>query len=1016
MICDSVLSKRLHCALDNPYLTNLLGGKTVENRRYRGSPLANAIALALGVAAVSPAMAQEANQTVLEEVVVTGIRASMESSMNLKRDSIGVVDGIVAEDIGKFPDTNLAESLQRITGVSIDRVNGEGSRITVRGVGPDFNLVLLNGRQMPASSIEATTVSNSRAFDFANLASESIAAVEVYKTSRASIPTGGIGATINIKTARPLDNPGLTLNMGVKGVVDQSSNKSDTMTPEVSGIYSQTFADGMFGIAITGSYQDRKSGYNQAAVPGGWRTFKGDEVNWGTIPLDGQPGSENITNRPGPDDIYSVPQNINYSFNELERKRTNGQVTLQFRPVDAVTATLDYTYSELKIQQQRNELSAWFNFGPSVSSWTDGPVAAPIVYSETIVPANSDIAMAGSLYGTKNQNDSLGFNLRWEASDTLGFELDYHNSTAESGADSPYGSNNSLGVAEFLRGTTTVDFSKDFPVLSIDLPPGVTALDPAQMITTGSSFRNSYMKSEIEQAQLKGDLKIDDDSGLDFGVSLTTVKNRSAFSNVQQDYWGGVSGDSAANYPDSIWIPDTVRPYFSNISGSNNPNLFNQFFRWDFATVRAAAAAANPGLSYLPTDVFSTDRRVKEESKSAFLQYNRGFELADRQAHLAAGLRYEKTDVTSSALVPIANSLSWNSINEISINYAADAGFTTLKGKYDYLLPSLDFDVEVTNNVVARASYSETIGRPGWGDIQGGQTLDQIVRVDGGTGAQGDPGLKPLLSKNIDLSVEWYYAPGSYASVGYFHKSIDNYVGVTQVVETPFDLPNPAQGAYVDQAIADGGCASTDPTCIRNYIFTTLAGSPGVTVTGQDVNGNYTGSIVGQPGDPLTPFRITVPANQRSATLDGWELAVQHMFWDTGFGVSANLTLVDSNLKYDNSVIGEQFALEGLSDSANLVAFYEKNKWQARLAYNWRDQFLSGRFDGAGPNPVYTEPYGQYDMNVSYQATERLNVFVEGINVTNEIQRLHGRVQNQAEYVTQTGARYMIGARYNFGK
>src|SRR3546814_485423 len=114
--------------------------------------------------------------------------------MNLKRDSQGIVDGIVAEDIGKFPDTNLAESLQRISGVSIDRSMGEGSKVTVRGVGPDFNLVLLNGRQMPASSIEATNASNSRAFDFANLASESISEVEVYKTSRAATPTGGIGA------------------------------------------------------------------------------------------------------------------------------------------------------------------------------------------------------------------------------------------------------------------------------------------------------------------------------------------------------------------------------------------------------------------------------------------------------------------------------------------------------------------------------------------------------------------------------------------------------------------------------------------------------------------------------------------------------------------------------------------------------------------------------------------------------------------------------------------------------
>jgi TonB-dependent receptor len=244
----------------------------VNDRALKRKPVAQAISLILGTAALAPAFAQDS--TALEEVIVTGIRGSLTSSMNLKRESQGVVDGIVAEDIGKFPDTNLAESLQRISGVSIDRTIGgsEGSRVTVRGVGPDFNLVLLNGRQMPTSSLEETTASNSRAFDFANLASEAISAVEVFKTSRASTPTGGIGATIDIRTARPLDNPGAHSIFGVKGVVDTSADnlpdalQGDSVTPEVSGIYSNTFADDKFGVAISASYQERHLGFNQAAV------------------------------------------------------------------------------------------------------------------------------------------------------------------------------------------------------------------------------------------------------------------------------------------------------------------------------------------------------------------------------------------------------------------------------------------------------------------------------------------------------------------------------------------------------------------------------------------------------------------------------------------------------------------------------------------------------------------------------------------------------------------------------
>ena len=203
--------------------------------------------------------------------------------------------------------------------------------------------------------------------------------------------------------------------------------------------------------------------------------------------------------------------------------------------------------------------------------------------------------------------------------------------------------------------------------------------------------------------------------------------------------------------------------------------------------------------------------------------------------------------------------------------------------------------------------------------------------------------------------------------------------------------------------------------CIRNFIFINHAGDPGVVRGPDDVNGNQTGTFAGQPGDPIATFAITSPANQRSASLDGWEFNVQHLFGASGFGVAANYTIVDSGLQYDNYNLGEQFALEGLSDSANLVVFFEKDQWSARAAYNWRDEFLAGRFDGTGlPNPVYTEAYGQLDVNLGYQWNENLTFQAEVINATDEIQRLHGRTKNQVLFVTQTGPRYMIGFRYKF--
>ena len=211
------------------------------------------------------------------------------------------------------------------------------------------------------------------------------------------------------------------------------------------------------------------------------------------------------------------------------------------------------------------------------------------------------------------------------------------------------------------------------------------------------------------------------------------------------------------------------------------------------------------------------------------------------------------------------------------------------------------------------------------------------------------------------------------------------------------------------------GC--TTPACIRQFIFNNHAGDPGVTIQRRDPDGNIVGTIAGLAGDPIASFDVTVPSNQRSASLDGWEFNIQHLFGATGFGVSANYTLVDSGLTYDNYNRKDQFALLGLSDAANLVAFYENEKFQVRAAYNWRDEFLAATFDGSGsPNPVYTEAYGQLDFNASYNWNENLTLAFEAINLTDEIYRQHGRTDHQLIMVQQTGPRYMIGARYKFGQ
>ena len=982
----------------------------------KSNPKRISLAVASACAAfVIPAYAQDSGNNspsdtvvptgAVQQVVVSGIRQSMASSLNLKRNSDGIVDGIVAEDIGKFPDTNLAESLQRISGVSIDRQNGEGQKITVRGVGPDFNMVLLNGRQMPTSNLGDL---NGRAFDFSNLASEAISQLQVYKTSRAETPTGGIGATVNVMTARPLDKLGTFSSIGVKAVHDTSASNvpgddrtGKSTTPEFSGIYSTTSKDGRFGFGVSASYQERNLGYAQASVSSGWKgPYRADESGYGTIPQTG------AVNRPDGSDVYQVPQNLNYSFTGVKRQRTNSQLVFQFAPTKELTTTLDYTYSENKLHTKRNDVSAWFNFGPSTSTWTNGPVAAPLVYTEQLPAGTGDIAMGAGDFATKTENKSLGFNAQWRATADLKLEFDAHHSTAESMADSPFGSFNTLGTASFSRGNTSVDFSQDFPVLSIQ---GADYNRAPQQVT-GSNFQNGYMKGKIEQEQIKGRLRMLESSNLNFGLGAIKVDNRSALSNNQRDSWGGATKPS--DYPATLFHPATVRQYFDQIDGSGNPALFNNFYTFNFDQVRQTVAAASglPGL-YVPKTTFDTDQRTEEKSKHLYLQLNTDWDTA-LPMHTSIGVRYEKTDVVSTALVPASTAISWGSQNEFTVIQGAPT-FTTLTGKYHNLLPSVDWDMDIRSDMKVRASYGETIGRPRYDQIAGGQILNQLARVEGGTGSQGNPALKPVKSKNLDLSWEWYYAKQSFFSVNMFHKDLENYAGQSQVVETPFNLHTPVGGALWNEALANG-CANADTTCIRNYIFRNHAGSQGVTRGPDDASGNATGSIVGQPGDPVANFRITSFSNQKKASLKGAELNLQHMFGNSGFGVSANYTWVHSGLKYDNASVGEQFALVGLSNSANLVGIYEDAKWSVRAAYNWRDEFLSSTFDSAGPNPQYVEPYGQLDLSVGYNITDKLSVQFEAINLTDETARVHGRRKEQALYVTQSGPRYSLGARYKF--
>jgi TonB-dependent receptor len=272
-------------------------------------------------------------------------------------------------------------------------------------------------------------------------------------------------------------------------------------------------------------------------------------------------------------------------------------------------------------------------------------------------------------------------------------------------------------------------------------------------------------------------------------------------------------------------------------------------------------------------------------------------------------------------------------------------------------------------------------------------------------------------SSNIDLSAEWYFEDTSYVSVGYYQKDVDNFVGSAPVTENFYGLLDPSAGPRASQAIADLNAAgiSVNETSLFSQV---AANQLGETIYANGHNDNWYEAnvdILPESGDPEMLFQYQSPVNNKSAKIDGWELAVQHFFGETGFGMQANYTLVNGDIGFDLAAAPSvtQFALQGLSDTANVVMMYENYGFHARLAYNWRDSFLNNaaRFSS---EPEFVEEYTQIDLNIGYEFTENLTVSFEGINLTGENFRAHGRTSAQLWQLEQFGARYAIAMRYNF--
>lgn len=946
-----------------------------NNRFIKPSVLSMAIASVLSASPITAISAEDE----VEQITVKGIRSSIIKSMDMKRESQGVVDAISAEDIGKFPDANLAESLQRITGVSIDRQNGEGNQITVRGLGPSFNMVTLNGRQMPvASSPEQESISSanqSRGFNFAEIASESVTGVQVAKTARANIPTGGMGATVNVETARPLSF-GDTVLVNVSAIHDASVIEGDDLTPQFGGIVSKTFADGKFGVLANLSYSERQFSELSTHTDGWLRDDRSDDpasnyYAWCDSDPTSSCGDAEYVYRPATN-ISEVQHN--------ERRRLNGQLVFQAKPIEDMTVTLDYVMSRFERDQSRYQTGLFGVVGGSTITGTR------LTANNTVAQATRTGGAADALVYENElavENDSVGLNVKWNVNERLSLNFDAHNSKAES---QPGGElNDNLQLIQGPLGMNFgLDYSNDGVNIDIDDSgafrgqdqfgagdprPGVTEFQDVDGFSPlGSVIRNISIENTVKQYQFEGSY-LGDTYTLSAGLSYTDYEVETNAVSTGFFFQGlGDCTDCAEQFTrTSIDAPsgfDTVIEFDVN-------NLINSTFPTSIDEI----VANNPPTFF----------GVAEESTAFYINFEKDLDIADMPAQIAVGVRHESTDVTGAAFqtFPVSLTISTNTEGVVNFDPNRGAEYFEVEADYSVTLPSIDFSIEPMDDHLVRLSYGRSIARPDLNSLRPITTISDY-RPENSTAGAGNPGLKPYLSDNLDISYEWYYDEGSYLSVAYFNKKVSDYIATETVPETISDANgNPLldpQGRYVPNAPSD----------------------PATPVTSQT-------------GDPEAIFLVNKPLNSQERSIDGIELAVQHLFGDTGFGTQANFTKVDSDAEYDVNNFNAQTVLIGLSDSWNLVGFYENEVFSARVAVNWRDSFLFAANQlRVTDEPVFFDEYMQVDLSTSYQVNENVSVSFEILNLTGEDQKQFGRYSDQFLYENVQEPRYTVGISAKF--
>ncbi len=1046
------------------------------------------------VAIAGPAMAQTTTTTAPAAkddstvVVVTGIRGSLQRSMNIKKNADGVVDGISAEDVGKYPDTNLADSLQRVTGVSINRVNGEGEQITVRGFGPGYNSVTVDGRIMPATAIGVIgggqgsdgSQGNTRAFDFSQIASDGVQAVQVYKTGRADIDSGGIGASINVATLQPLSHPGQQGSLTVKALTNDNPGlgtvlKKKSVTPEISGSYQWTDDSGKFGIAAFGSVQE-KTGSNREDTVNSWKIqpYSIDSAttkaftNGGSYTglVAGVTKTTAITNAPtNGNQLIATPSDSRIGYSELDTKRDNAEVVLQWKPTEELTIKANSFYTQSKELEARSELTNWFSQSPYQALTFDGnPVIDTAVVVTDYVPSGKDQGYENEMRSINSYILSNGVNLKYHPNDHWTFTVDASSSKSDAKGGNPDGSSSTtVSVAQTYVATNTTTYGNlQGPVQNVTLDPTKSATGKQDIASISSGYSNQNFSSQsdkIDQAKFDATYQVDDNSHLSFGLDAYKNINEEAFNTFQAQFgdWGGLNPGDLQKYGNTPIETYCLACQFKTVPMDPDANVAYRF-NADVAYAGLAAYYGQPSATFknvLPTGGATANKpnpngfshnKVEEDVKSGYAQFAMKSDFLARPVKILAGVRYEDTDVIVTAFQNTPTGIRWDQKNNFSIVQGTNVQAYAYKSHYSNLLPSLDMAMNVTDNFIGRMSFSVTDARPQYSSMYAtvGVNAPGNPSYVGSiyTASSGNPALKPLVSQNFDVSGEWYYGKNSYVSLGYYRKAVQNFVGNGTTQSTEFGLTDPGSGKAGTRsgtavaALNAIGVPITTNTLSAMTILVDQAGGNQATAQAEfqankapdghvsantdDLEtylwANGAWKVISNSTDPIATFTVSQPINNHTANIDGFEFAWQHFFGETGFGVAASGTTVNGDVRLNDAADpggSNQFALEGLSNTYNVTGIYEKYGWEARVVYNWRDKYLA-QANASQNGGRYVAAYGQWDATVNYDLTPKIVLSLEALNLNKGHIVQYIRVPADVVLYQELDTRYELGARYKF--